>query len=65
MVKGFFRAITDVLRAHGCRFVKKGNGDHEIWWSPINNRTFPVDHGCMSRHTANAVMKQAGIDHKF
>jgi len=63
MVKGFYRAIVEVLRANDCVFVKPGKGDHEIWRSP--NRTFPVDKGCMSRHTANAVMKQAGIDHIF
>jgi len=65
IAKGFYRAVIDVLRAHGCVFVKPGKGDHEIWRSPITNRTFPVDKGCMSRHTANAVMKQAGIGHKF
>jgi hypothetical protein len=36
-----------------------------MWFSPISERTFPVDRGCMSRHTANEVMKQAGIKHKF
>jgi hypothetical protein len=39
--------------------------DHEIWHSPITNRNFPVDGKILSRYTANAIMKQAGIAHKF
>ena len=54
-----------MLRAHGCEFYRHGKGDHEIWHSPITNRRFPVDHKILSRHTANAIMKQAGIDHRF
>ena len=57
--------VKDMLRAHGCEFYRHGKGDHEIWHSPITNRRFPVDHKILSRHTANAIMKQAGIDHRF
>jgi hypothetical protein len=65
MVKGFYAQIVDALRASGCEFRRKGKGDHEIWFSPITNRTVTVDRGSLSRHTANAVMKQAGIDKRF
>jgi hypothetical protein len=40
-------------------------GDHEIWQSPINNRRFVVDGKIRSRHSANGIMKQAGINHRF
>lgn len=53
------------LLDHGCSLVRQGKGDHEIWQSPISNRRFVVDAKIKSRHTANGVMKQAGIDHKF
>jgi hypothetical protein len=43
----------------------RGKGDHEIWFSPITKRNFPVDGKILSRHTANGIMKQAGISHKF
>lgn len=65
MVKGFYKEIADALRAHGCVFKRHGKGDHEIWYSPITQRTVTVDRGCLSRHTANAVMKEAGIPIKF
>jgi HicA toxin of bacterial toxin-antitoxin, len=57
--------LKEVLRAHGCRFERAGRGDHEIWFSPLTNRYFPVDHKILSRHTANAILKQAGIPKQF
>ncbi|HET7711468.1 MAG TPA: type II toxin-antitoxin system HicA family toxin [Thermoanaerobaculia bacterium] len=50
---------------HSCRFERQGKGDHEIWSSPITNRRFIVDHEIKSRHTANAVLNQAGIAKRF
>ena len=46
-----------MLLAAGCRFERAGKGDHEIWFSPITERRFPVDAKIKSRHTANAVLK--------
>jgi hypothetical protein len=57
--------LKDVLRAHGCRYDRPGRGDHEIWYSPITQRYFPVDQKILSRHTANGVPKQAGIPKQF
>jgi hypothetical protein len=59
------REVRQVLETHGCRFDRHGKGDHESWYSPITNRKFTVDSKIKSRHTANAVMKQAGIAKKF
>jgi predicted RNase H-like HicB family nuclease len=49
------------LRAGGCRFVRQGRGDHEIWKSPVNGRRFMVDQHIKSRHWANHTLKQAGL----
>jgi len=57
--------VKRILLDHGCYFYRQGKGDHEIWHSPITNRKFPVDHKILSRHTANAVLKQAGIPKAF
>ena len=57
----FTQNVKDVLRQHGCHFERHGKGDHEIWFSPITKRRFPVDGKILSRHTANAVLAQAGI----
>ena len=57
--------VRRMLAEHRCFFVRHGKGDHDIWESPINGRRFVVDGKIKSRHTANAIMKQAGIEHKF
>ena len=59
------KKVRDVLSEHGCRFDHHGKGDHDTWYSPITNRYFTVDGKIKSRHTANGIMKQAGIDHRF
>jgi predicted RNA binding protein YcfA (HicA-like mRNA interferase family) len=61
----FEKAVRDMLKKHGCTFSRRGKGDHDIWYSPMKNRSVTVDHKIKSRHTANAIMKQAGIDHRF
>jgi hypothetical protein len=59
------RDVKRLLLDHNCNFVRRGKGDHEIWFSPIISRHLTVDGKIKSRHTANAIMKQAGIAHKF
>jgi predicted RNA binding protein YcfA (HicA-like mRNA interferase family) len=64
-VKGYAKAVRDILSENGCWFVRHGKGDHDIWESPITGNRFPVDNVIMSRHTANGILKQAGIDKAF
>jgi hypothetical protein len=49
----------------GCTRFRSGKGDHDVWFSPISNRHFPVDHKILSRHSANGVLKQAGLPKSF
>lgn len=65
MAGSFTPELRKILLDHGCRFERQGRGDHEIWFSPITNRRFVVDGKIKSRHTANAVLKQAGIGSRF
>jgi predicted RNA binding protein YcfA (HicA-like mRNA interferase family) len=57
----FYRELVKILREHGCRLVRTGKGSHEIWHSPINEKSFAVPRTTKSRHTANDVLKRAGI----
>lgn len=59
------KEVRKVLSLNGCRFVRHGKGDHDIWYSPISGQYFTVDGKIKSRHTANAIMKQSGIAHRF
>lgn len=59
------KKVRKILSQNGCSFQRHGKGDHDIWYSPITNQHVTVDTRIKSRHTANAIMKQSGIDHKF
>jgi predicted RNA binding protein YcfA (HicA-like mRNA interferase family) len=61
----FGKAVRQALAEAGCFKVREGKGDHEIWKSPHSGKSFPVDNKIKSRHTANGIMKQAGIAKKF
>ena len=45
--------------------VRQGKGSHEIWHSPLTKRNFAVPEGIPSRHTANAILRQAGLPKAF
>lgn len=59
------KKVRDLLAKNGCSFIRHGKGDHDIWYSPITCRHVTVDTKIKSRHTANAILKQSGIDYKF
>jgi len=65
MARSFTPEVKRILTKHGCHFHRQGKGDHEIWYSPISKKYFTVDLTIKSRHTANGIMKRAGIDHHF
>jgi predicted RNA binding protein YcfA (HicA-like mRNA interferase family) len=65
MGETFDRELRRLLREAGCTFVRPGKGSHEIWSSPITGRSFTGPVGTVSRHTANAVLKQAGLPKRF
>ena len=60
-----YRDLVRILEANGCSLVRKGKGNHEIWYSPINNRNVSVPRSTKSGHTANDVLKQAGLAKAF
>lgn len=65
MSASFTPNLKKLLSEAGCYFVRQGRGDREIWYSPITEQNFVVDSSIKSRHTANAVLKQAGLDKAF
>jgi HicA toxin of bacterial toxin-antitoxin, len=64
-VESFTPELKRVLLKSGCSFVRPGKGDHEIWFSPMMQVNFVVDSKIKSRHTANAVLRQAGLPKQF
>ena len=64
MGSSFTPELIRPLREAGCKFERPGKGDHGTLFPPIPGVRFPVDHRVKSRHTANAVLKQAGLPRK-
>lgn len=60
-----YRGLTALLREAGCRFERQSKGSHEIWFSPITNRTFTVPSNIDNAPLANAILKQAGLPKAF
>ena len=65
MGRGYYDQIKGLLLAHGCRLIRQGKGSHEIWESPNRQRPFTLPVTVDKRSTANAILKQAGINEKL
>lgn len=61
-MNGYEKLVKEQLLKHGYRLVRTGKGSHEIWASE-QGTAVTVNHDCKSRHTANSIMKAAGIAH--
>jgi len=59
------KKVRNILKENGCYFNRHGKGDHDIWYSPITKRYVVVDGKIKSRHTANEILKQSGINYHF
>lgn len=62
-MKGYYQAVIAMLKQHGFFLSRQGKGSHEMWSNGQVSVT--VSTNCDSKFTANAIMKQAGIVHKF
>jgi len=62
---GYENDVKTILSQNGCYFLRHGKGDNDVWFSPITELSITVDHKIVSRHTANGIMKRAGIKWHF
>jgi predicted RNA binding protein YcfA (HicA-like mRNA interferase family) len=63
-VNDFGKAVRDKLSAAGCAFHRRGKGDHDIWIAEQGKRIV-VPAQVKSRHTANGILKDAGLPKAF
>nr|WP_238201281.1 type II toxin-antitoxin system HicA family toxin [Methylobacterium aerolatum] len=54
-----------LLCSAGCTFVRAAKGSHEIWFSPITGRRFTVPRNTVMVHTANGILRDAGLPEAF
>jgi predicted RNA binding protein YcfA (HicA-like mRNA interferase family) len=59
------KAVREILRANGCHFLRQGRGSHEVWFSPAADKPFTVPVKIKSRHTANGILRDAGLPKQF
>ncbi len=64
MVDGYGKLLRRLLRDHGWTILRRGKGDHEVWWNPETKTQVIVDN-TRSRHTAQEILKEAGIKHRL
>jgi predicted RNA binding protein YcfA (HicA-like mRNA interferase family) len=62
-MNGFYPQVIAMLKKHGFFLSRQGKGSHQMWSNGSVSVT--VSTTCQSKFTANAIMKQAGIAHKF
>jgi predicted RNA binding protein YcfA (HicA-like mRNA interferase family) len=64
MGKNLYPKLERLLTAAGCEFIRQGAGSHEIWRSP-DGQKFTVPRDTVNRHTANGILKDAGLPKAF
>ena len=62
--KDFYRDVVKILSAAGFQQVDGGKGSHEKWQNAESGKAITVPRS-KSRHTANEVLKQAGLPKAF
>jgi predicted RNA binding protein YcfA (HicA-like mRNA interferase family) len=62
MVVGFYKTIAALLKQNGFVQIQNAKGSHEKWVSERTSKVLIVPRNLMSRHTANAILKDANID---
>ncbi len=62
-MNGYYAQLTKILKENGFSYLRPGKGSHEIWSKGSVALTVPFN--CASRHTANAILREARINHKF
>ncbi len=64
MPKDYYPDLVRILAAAGWLKSAGGKGSHEKWVHPVSGRAVIVPRS-KSRHTANEVLKQAGLPKAF
>jgi len=60
-----YRKVTALLRSHAFEKISGGKGSHEKWRNEILGITMIVPRNLKSRHTANAILRDAQIKAKL
>jgi hypothetical protein len=62
-MNGYFSRVVGLLKRNNYFFLGKGSGKYEVWRKFSHDVIVPNQ--CASHHTANGVLKAAGIHFSF
>ena len=60
---GYERQVRNLLKEHGFSMERRPRGSHDIWSD--GDLEISVPSTIKKRHTANAILKEAGIPEKL
>jgi hypothetical protein len=60
-VAEYEKKVRDILSRNKCTFIRRGKGDHDIWYSPLTNQNITVDH---KGHVENCPLRLAMPRHR-
>jgi len=64
-MKDYGKQVKDILDKHGWKFLRHGKGSHDMWSCSDNVKMVAVPKGIKSRHTANDILKKAGLTERI
>jgi len=64
-MNNFAPIVRKLLAEAGYERLRSGKGDHEVWRHAKTGKRVSVDSNIKSRHTANGILKQAGLPKAF
>jgi len=65
MVDGFYKTVRTIVSELGYEYLSNAKGSHEKWRSRKTGKVILVPRNLQSRHTANAILKDAGSDRRL
>ncbi|SEH23645.1 type II toxin-antitoxin system HicA family toxin [Rhizobium sp. NFR12] len=65
MVDGFYKTVCSIISELGYAYLTNAKGSHEKWQSKATGKIILVPRTLLSRHTANAILKDAGSDRRL
>ena len=65
MAKGLYDQVAKLLLDAGFKYLENAKGSHEKWKSENTGVLVIVPRNLNSRHTANGILKDAGVGKAF
>lgn len=65
MVDGFYKTVRTIISQLGYEYLTNAKGSHEKWRSRETGKIILLPRHLLSRHTANAILKEAGSDKRL